>query len=203
MEIKDTNDFEDERMHLGSEPEEPIDTSTDVDSLRFLLASRPGPAFQTNKQLQRALRQPLPAPTYDEKLVLADGFDQKDLDEMYKHDAARFSGGEQRKLGTCHLARLLDLYLQQATVLARSFLKPDVDLLVLDEFSSNLDAVSEKKLFQQFLDDRAGRTSVFVTHRFHLAAKSDRILFFSKGKLIEQGTHRELMSNVKGKYRKM
>lgn len=59
------------------------------------------------------------------------------------------------------------------------------------------------QLFQQFVDDREGRTSVFVTHRLHLAAKSDRILFFSKGKLVEQGTHQELMDDKTSKYRKM
>ena len=93
--------------------------------------------------------------------------------------------------------------LTEESVLARSFLRPDVDLLVLDEFSSNLDAVSEMKLFKQFLDDKEGRTSVFITHRLYLAARSDRILFFEKGKLVEQGTHAELMGNVKGRYRKM
>lgn len=82
-------------------------------------------------------------------------------------------------------------------------MRPDVNLLVLDEFSSDLDAIAEKNLFKQFLDDRKGRTNIFVTHRFHLAAQSDRILFFKRGKLVEQGTHRELLGNLRGQYRKM
>ena len=102
----DMNDVENETMHLEKEEDEPEDTSTDADSLRFLQQAGLPMKVLPHNQLQRAARTALPAPTYDEKLVLAEDFDQKQLDERYKHDAARFSGGEAKKLGKSPFRRL-------------------------------------------------------------------------------------------------
>lgn len=100
-EVKDAAEDETEKLSLGTdqEPEED-DTSTDVDSLRLLQSVEGLQVTDIDtKTLQKALRTPLPAPTYDERLVLSEGFEWKQVEDRYKDDSARFSGGEAKKIG--------------------------------------------------------------------------------------------------------
>ena len=87
-------------------------------------------------------------------------------------------------------------------VLARSFLRRNVDLLILDEFSAALDPISEASIFRKFMSRLGEQTIIAVTHRLHVAAKSDHILFMKSGKLLEEGTHTELLCKG-GEYKKM
>lgn len=100
-EIKDAAEDETERLNLGKDQEsEEEDTSTDVDSLRLLQSVEGQKITATDTStLQKALRTPLPAPTYDERLVLSEGFEWKQVEDRYKDDSARFSGGEAKKIG--------------------------------------------------------------------------------------------------------
>lgn len=82
----------------------------------------------------------------------------------------------------------------QRIAVARAFARRDAHLLVLDEPTSNLDARVEYDLFKRFAGLAAGRTTILISHRFSTVSMADRILVLDKGKIIEQGTHRELLA---------
>ena len=73
------------------------------------------------------------------------------------------------------------------------------ELLVLDEPTAAIDPASEVELFEQFRQLRKGRTALFVSHRLGWARYADRILVLDQGRLIEDGTHDQLLS-LDGKY---
>lgn len=76
-------------------------------------------------------------------------------------------------------------------------LKPP--MLILDEATSNIDTMTEKKIQEAFAYISEGRTSFMVAHRLSTIINSDIILVMNKGNIIEQGTHQELMEK-KGFY---
>jgi ATP-binding cassette subfamily B protein len=86
----------------------------------------------------------------------------------------------------------------QKIALARAFMR-DAPLLILDEPTSSLDAQAERELFRRFLQLTTGRTVILISHRFSTVRLTDRILVIERGKLIEQGTHQELMA-LQGRY---
>lgn len=67
-------------------------------------------------------------------------------------------------------------------------------LLILDEPTSALDVRAESELLAQFLSVAAGTTTVLVSHRLSTARYVDRILVLAQGRLVEDGTHEQLMS---------
>ena len=87
-------------------------------------------------------------------------------------------------------------------VLAHFFLRRNVDLLIVDEFSAALDAISEAGIFQTFEKRRGQLTTIAITHRLHLAARSDVVIFMKDGKVVEMGSHANLMTRD-GEYKKM
>ena len=81
---------------------------------------------------------------------------------------------------------------RQRVAIARAILK-DAPILILDEATSSLDSVTEKKI-QLGLDNlMKGRTVVVVAHRLSTISHMDRILVFDQGKIIEDGTHAQLL----------
>ena len=89
----------------------------------------------------------------------------------------------------------------QKLAVARAFYS-DADILILDEPTASLDALAEQEIFRQFDKLRAGKTTLFVSHRLSSAVDADRIVVIKYGKIIEEGKHRELMAK-KGEYEKM
>lgn len=75
-------------------------------------------------------------------------------------------------------------------------------IYILDEASSNLDAVTEKQIQSVFDDIMKNHTSFFVAHRLNTVVDADQIIFMNEGKIEEIGTHDELM-NKKGLYYQM
>jgi len=89
---------------------------------------------------------------------------------------------------------------RQRIAIARALLK-NPSILILDEATSSLDSESER-LVQEALEElMKGRTSIIIAHRLSTIREADRIIVMEKGKLIESGTHRQLMENEEGLYR--
>ena len=90
---------------------------------------------------------------------------------------------------------------RQRIAIARAILK-DAPILVLDEATSALDSESEK-LIQASLDDlMSDRTSIVIAHRLSTISKLDRIIVLDGGKIVEDGTHSELL-DLGGVYAKL
>lgn len=76
-------------------------------------------------------------------------------------------------------------------------------ILVLDEATSSIDSYSEQLLQDATKKITKGRTSIIIAHRLATIKKADRILVMDKGELVEAGTHKELLKNENGYYRKL
>ena len=69
----------------------------------------------------------------------------------------------------------------------------------MDEPTSAIDPIEESRMYRLFYEISKNKTSFIVTHRLGLAKYADRIIVLKNGKLIEQGTHNDLME-IKGEY---
>ncbi len=104
---------------------------------------------------------------------LAEGYDT--MLGRWFNKGTQLSGGEWQKIA-----------------LARAFIR-DAGILVLDEPTSSLDARAEYEVFTHFRTLTGGRTTVFISHRFSTVRLADRIFVIEHGKIIECGSHKELM----------
>lgn len=91
---------------------------------------------------------------------------------------------------------------KQRVAIARAILR-DPKILILDEPTSALDAQTEKDITESLERLMEGRTTVIIAHRLSTVRKADKILVFDKGRLAEQGTHKELVNKKGGVYRKL
>lgn len=89
----------------------------------------------------------------------------------------------------------------QRLALARCIYK-DADIIVLDEPTSAIDPIEERRLYNKFIDIMQDKIGIIVTHRIGAARLADFIIVMDNGSIIERGTHEELMIK-KGKYYKM
>ncbi len=98
-----------------------------------------------------------------------------------------FNGGEQLSGGEW-----------QKMALARAFFR-DAQIIVMDEPTSSMDPKAETNLFQRFHELTKGRTVIFISHRLSTVKMADRIFMLEDGRIIEIGTHGELVKKA-GRY---
>jgi subfamily B ATP-binding cassette protein MsbA len=98
------------------------------------------------------------------------------LDTMVGDDGLLLSGGQRQRLA-----------------IARALLK-NAPILILDEATSALDSASERYIQAALETLMQGRTTLVIAHRLSTIEKADRIVVLEKGRIIESGTHRELLA---------
>jgi len=109
----------------------------------------------------------------------------KKLDEPVGISGARLSGGQRQRIA-----------------IARVFLK-NPRFIILDEATSALDSETEKAIQRSFDALMAGRTAVVIAHRLSTIYQADQILVLHQGRLVENGTHEELVTRPAGHYREL
>lgn len=82
----------------------------------------------------------------------------------------------------------------QKLAIARGYYR-DRDFIILDEPTGNLDPLAETEIFKKYLEMSQDKTVIIVTHRISIASLADRIIVFSDGKILEDGTHQNLIEN--------
>jgi ATP-binding cassette subfamily B protein len=89
----------------------------------------------------------------------------------------------------------------QKLALARAYLR-DAQLLILDEPTASLDARSEFEVFQRFAELTFGKMALVISHRFSTVRMADRIVVLEAGRIVEEGSHAELIA-LGGRYASM
>ena len=133
--------------------------------------ARPG---ATQAQIEKAAEQ-----AHADEFIcqLNDGYDT-----LVGERGVKLSGGERQRIA-----------------LARAFLA-DTPLLILDEATSSLDSITEAKIQDAITHLMEGRTTILIAHRLSTIQAVDRVLVFANGKVVEQGSPRELQAKPDGHY---
>ncbi len=141
-------------------------------------------AGEYSPEIKERVLEALHNATFDNKLEkLEKGIDTP-LTREFDDDGVNLSGGETQKIA-----------------IARVF-AGEREVIVMDEPSSALDPMSEYELNSTIMDCAKDKTVIFISHRLSTTRMANRILMFAEGKLIEDGSHEELME-LGGKYAEM
>ena len=117
------------------------------------------------------------------------------------HDfIAQLPDGYDTKLGSASASKL-SVGQKQRISIARGLLR-DAKVLILDEPTSALDPETEQYLVRSLHEAAKDRLVIIIAHRLSTIAHADKIVFLEGGRLMEQGTHAELMTKTDGHYRK-
>lgn len=91
---------------------------------------------------------------------------------------------------------------RQRVAIARAVLA-DAPILVFDEATSSLDNATEREVQEAMADVMTDRTAIIIAHRLSTIRDADRILVFDRGRVVEEGTHRELSQQDEGLYARL
>ena len=83
---------------------------------------------------------------------------------------------------------------KQRISIARAILK-DTPLILLDEATSSLDAISEQKVQNAILNLTKNKTTLVIAHRLSTIIRADKIIVLNEGKIVETGKHNDLVKN--------
>ena len=133
--------------------------------------------IESEEQQQTAAQKGMAHPFIDS---LEKGYDTQ-LGRWFK-DGRELSGGQWQKIA-----------------LSRAFMRKQADILVLDEPTSAMDAEAEAKIFDHFRDVTENQMAILISHRFSTVRMADQIVVLADGKIIERGSHEQLMDR-NGKY---
>jgi len=130
--------------------------------------------------VEKALKK---AGVYDKIMTLEGGLDTV-MTKEFDEGGVVLSGGESQKLAV-----------------ARTFVK-DAPMKIFDEPSSALDPIAEYELFRNIMKEGTDHTMLFISHRLSSVKSCDKVFMLEKGRLIEEGTHTELIA-ANGSYAQM
>lgn len=136
-----------------------------------------------------------------DNIIIADHFRYKEDDVMDKIsrcgiDISKLANREQTILSPEFGGIELSGGMWQRLSLARAKYKPG-NFIILDEPTASIDPMEESKLYNDISDTAKARTLLLVTHRIGAARLCDRIIVLDKGKIVEDGTHEELLKQKK------
>jgi len=133
--------------------------------------------FDDTERWAKAAETGMAAPFIED---MADGY-QTQLGRWFK-GGRELSGGQWQKIA-----------------LSRAFMRSDADILVLDEPTAAMDALSEAAVFDHFRSVSKNKIAILISHRFSTVRAADQIIVFHKGEILERGNHESLLA-MNGQY---
>ena len=140
--------------------------------------------IKDNDELKENIKKALKRSGFSERLNALENGLETSVTTEFDEAGVDFSGGESQKVA-----------------IARAFFK-DADILIMDEPSSALDPIAEYNLNKAMHEAAGDKTVFYISHRLSTTRDADRIIMLEKGRIIEEGSHDELLKK-NGKYAEM